>query len=103
MFQGRCERIRALRRPAGEIPRGIADSGSLSDDAAEKLRRTIEDFKETFQPSEGGGTKAGEDHTEPLTEEEQERLRRFRRPAEEEFQQKAGPMGQAPGSPGVPF
>jgi len=88
---------------ARDVARGITDSGSLSDEASEKLRQTIKDFKDVFQPSEGGGTKAGEDRTEPLTAEEQERLKRFRRPTEEEFQEKAGPMGDAPGSPGIPF
>jgi F-type H+-transporting ATPase subunit alpha len=85
-----------------DVPRTIAESGSLSDEVAGKLRDAVEEFKQTFQPSEGRGTKAGEEEAEPLTDEEQERLKRFRRPTEEEFREKSGPSGRAPGTPGVP-
>jgi F-type H+-transporting ATPase subunit alpha len=85
-----------------EIAREIADSGALPDELAEKLRQAVKSFKEMFQPSEGGGPGGGGDEAEPLTDEEQERLKRFRRPTEEEYQQKAGPIGSAPGTPGVP-
>jgi F-type H+-transporting ATPase subunit alpha len=84
-----------------EIAREIADSGALPDELAEKLRQAVKDFKDLFQPSEGGGGGDG-DQAEPLTNEEQERLKRFRRPTEEEFRAKAGPIGAAPGTPGVP-
>ena len=39
----------------------------------------------------------------PLSQEEQEALKRFRRPTEEEIRDKAGPAGQAQGTAGVPF
>ena len=39
----------------------------------------------------------------PLTEEEQEALKKFRRPTEEEFREKAGPAGEGEGTAGVPF
>jgi uncharacterized protein YnzC (UPF0291/DUF896 family) len=41
-----------------------------------------------------------EEEAEGLTEEEQERLRRYRRPTEEEFREKVGPAGE--GAAGTP-
>jgi F-type H+/Na+-transporting ATPase subunit alpha len=87
----------------GDIGREIASKGTLPDELAEKLREAVKEFKESFRSSEEGGTHAGhEGEAEPLTEEEQERLKRFRRPTEEEFEKKAGPAGRGEGSPGVP-
>ena len=84
--------------------REIAKTGALSVELGEKLRQAIEEFKVSFQPSDGGGPGPGhEGEVQPLTEEEMERLKRFRRPTEEEFDKKAGPSGRAEGSPGIPF
>jgi F-type H+/Na+-transporting ATPase subunit alpha len=82
------------------IGKEIADSGALSDELAEKLKGAIKDFRSTFQPSEGSSLKEAE--AEPLSEEELERLKKFRRPTEEEFRQKAGPAGEGVGTPGPP-
>ena len=45
---------------------------------------------------------AKEAAAEPLSEEELERLKKFRRPTEEEFQKRAGPAGEGGGTAGVP-
>ncbi|HJP66218.1 MAG TPA: F0F1 ATP synthase subunit alpha, partial [Actinomycetota bacterium] len=84
----------------GDLGKQIAESGELSDELADKLRSAIKEFRSTFQPSEGAELKEAE--AEPLSEEELERLKKFRRPTEEEYREKAGPAGEAPGTPGPP-
>ena len=83
-----------------EIAKEIADSGALSDEQADKLREAIKEFRSSFRPSEGEAPK--EAAAEPLSEEELERLKKFRRPTEEEFQKRAGPSGEGGGTAGVP-
>src|SRR5438477_8015508 len=56
-----------------EIGREIAETGALSVELGEKLRQAIEEFKDSFQPSDGGGPGPGhEGEVQPLTEEEME-------------------------------
>jgi F-type H+/Na+-transporting ATPase subunit alpha len=73
-----------------EIIKQIEESGQLPDELAEKLQGTIREFRKTFQTSEGAPP-LKEAEASPLTDEEQERLKRFRRPTPEEFEAKAGP------------
>src|SRR5207244_13087292 len=68
-------------------------SGALSDELGEFLRAAIEEFRSTFQLSGDRGP-LKEAEAKPLTEEQQEALKRFRRPTEEEFRKKAGPAGE---------
>ena len=64
----------------------------------EKLRTAVEEFKRDFVPSETAAPIAEE--ADALTEEEQERLRRYRRPTPDEYRESAGPAGA--GSAGTP-
>jgi F-type H+-transporting ATPase subunit alpha len=80
-----------------EIGRAIAESGQLPDELQEALRAAIKEFRTTFQVSEGA-TPLKEGSALPLTDEEQEALKRFRRPTPEEFEAKAGPAGEAGGA-----
>ncbi|HEX8099016.1 MAG TPA: F0F1 ATP synthase subunit alpha [Actinomycetota bacterium] len=79
-----------------EIGKSIAESGDLPDDVAEGLRAAIKEFRSAFQPSEGAELK--EEDAEPLSSEEQEALKRFRRPSTEEYREKAGPGSKAGGA-----
>jgi F-type H+/Na+-transporting ATPase subunit alpha len=85
-----------------EIGEQIGSSGALSDDLAEALRAAIKEFRSTFMPSGDRGPLKEAEAT-PLTDEEQEALKKFRRPTEAEFREKAGPAGKAQGTAGVPF
>jgi F-type H+-transporting ATPase subunit alpha len=85
-FQAELLQFVESRHP--EIGRGIAESEKLSDEAAEQLAAAVRDFKSVFVPSEGAALK--EAASAPLTEEEQEALKKFRRPTPEEFEAKAG-------------
>ena len=58
------------------------------------LTAAIKDFRATFQTSEGHPA-LKEAQADPLADEEQERLKMFRRPTEAEFQAKAGPAGES--------
>jgi F-type H+-transporting ATPase subunit alpha len=90
-----------MRSRHSEIGKEIAESESLSDEHADKLREAIKEFRSIFQPSEeAAGLKEAE--ATPLSEEELERLKKFRRPTEEEFSKKAGPSGEGAGTAGVP-
>jgi F-type H+/Na+-transporting ATPase subunit alpha len=76
-----------------EIMQSIAEKGELPQEISEQLEAGIKEFRATFQPSEGGPLK--EARAEPLTDEEQERVKRFRRPTPEEFEKKAGQAGKS--------
>ena len=80
-----------------EIGKAITEQGSLSDELTKTLEGSIRDFRGTFQPSEGHPP-LKEAGAEPLAELEQEALKRFRRPSQEEFQRKAGPAADAGGA-----
>jgi F-type H+-transporting ATPase subunit alpha len=75
----------------GEIGRTIAEKGELPEDIAERLEAAIREFRASFITSEGRSLKEAE--AQPLTDEEQEALKRFRRPTPEEFEKKAGHAG----------
>jgi F-type H+-transporting ATPase subunit alpha len=76
-----------------EIMPTIAEKGELPEEISGQLEAAIKEFRATFQPSEGGPLK--EARAEPLTDEEQERVKRFRRPTPEEFEKKAGHAGKS--------
>src|SRR5437763_11201646 len=80
-----------------QIAQQIGETGALSDELGEFLRAAIEEFRSTFQLSGDRGP-LKEAEAKPLTEEQQEALKRFRRPTEEEFRKKAGPAGEAKGT-----
>jgi F-type H+/Na+-transporting ATPase subunit alpha len=79
-----------------EIGKSIVESGDLTDEVADGLRAALKEFRSTFQPSEGGELKEAE--ASPLSEEEQEALKRYRRPSPDEYQKKAGPGSKAGGA-----
>jgi F-type H+/Na+-transporting ATPase subunit alpha len=85
-----------------EIGKAIKESGTLPEDVAGALEEATREFRAIFVVSEGNPP-LKEAGAEPLTEEQQEALKKFRRPTPEEFQEKAGPAGEAPGTAGVPF
>ena len=85
-----------------EIAKAIKESGMLPDDVAASLEDATREFRAIFVVSEGNPP-LKEAAAEPLTEAQQEALKKFRRPTPEEFQEKAGPAGEAPGTAGVPF
>jgi F-type H+-transporting ATPase subunit alpha len=66
------------------IQKAIVESGDLPDDAADGLKAAIEDFRSTFQTSEGKTLKEAEAKPLPDEEQEQEKLKRYtRKPPEE--------------------
>ncbi|HYV01321.1 MAG TPA: F0F1 ATP synthase subunit alpha, partial [Actinomycetota bacterium] len=77
-----------------EVGATIAESGALSDELTEALRAAIKDFRSVFVPSEGQPP-LKEAAAQPLTEVEQEALKRFRRPTPEEFEARAGHAGES--------
>ena len=84
-----------------DIGREIRDTGKLSDDLSAQLTEAVKAFKSGFAPSAGTGPEGGglrEPPAEPLEGEEQETMRRFRRPTQEEYRKQAGPAGEAPGT-----
>jgi len=81
-----------------EVAQHIREKGDLPKDVEEKLRTAVEEFKRDFVPSETAAPIAEE--ADALTEEEQERLRRYRRPTPDEYRESAGPAGA--GSAGTP-
>ncbi len=84
----------------GGIYEHIREHGDLPDRVREELEQAIGEFRRQFSPSGGaeGATLEGADV--PLSEEEQERLRRFEPPSPEEVAEKAGRPGrEAAGSP----
>ena len=81
-----------------EVAQHIREKGDLPKDVEEKLRTAVEEFKRDFVPSETAAPTAEE--ADALTEEEQERLRRYRRPTADEYRESAGPAGA--GSAGTP-
>ena len=84
-----------------EVGQVIQEKGQLPDDLIESLKKAIGEFRSIFVVSEGFPP-LKEQRVEALSEEEQERLKKFRRPSPEEVQAKAGPAGEAPGTPGLP-
>jgi F-type H+-transporting ATPase subunit alpha len=84
-----------------ELCQAIKEKGQLPDDLIDGLKKGIAEFRSIFVVSEGFPP-LKEQRAEALTGEEQERLKKFRRPTPEEFQAKAGPAGKSPGTPGVP-
>jgi len=79
-----------------EIAQHIRERGDFPEDVEASLREAVEEFKREFTPSEA--VTPSEAEAEPLTEEEIERLKKFRRPTAEEFEKKAGPVGEAGGT-----
>jgi F-type H+-transporting ATPase subunit alpha len=79
-----------------DIGKQIAESGSLSDEVTEALRAAIKEFHSLFQPS-GDHAPLKEGEAQPLTEEEMEALKKFRRPTREEFEQRSGHAGDTSG------
>ena len=77
-----------------EVMRTIAEKSELPEEISKNLETAIKEFRATFVPSVGGPLK--EARAEPLTDEEQERVKRFRRPTPEEFEKKAGHAGDTP-------
>jgi F-type H+-transporting ATPase subunit alpha len=86
-FQAELLQYVESRHP--EIGRGVTESEKLSDEDAEWMVTAVRDFRSGFVPSEGAALK--EASSAPLTEEEQEALKKFRRPTAEEYEAKAGP------------
>jgi F-type H+-transporting ATPase subunit alpha len=84
-----------------DLLRAIAEQGALSDDLQASLREAIEAFRDLFHVTEGGRA-LKEAESEALAEEEQEALKRFRRPTPEEYQSQAGPAGEAAGGTQLP-
>jgi F-type H+/Na+-transporting ATPase subunit alpha len=85
----------------GEVMRTIAEKGALDDELQQSLEAAIKDFRLLFQPSEGQPA-LKERQAEALAEEEQEALKKFRRPSPEDVIKKAGPAGEAQGGVQLP-
>jgi F-type H+/Na+-transporting ATPase subunit alpha len=66
-----------------DIGEAIRTSEELSSDAEEKLRAAVQEFKDGFSPS-GEPPPPKEAEAEALTDEEQERLKKYRRPKPDE-------------------
>jgi F-type H+-transporting ATPase subunit alpha len=98
-FQG--EFVEFMESRHGDLTRTIAEKGALPDELQTTLEAAIKDFRLTFQPSEGQPP-LKEGAAEPLTDEQQEALKKFRRPSPEEFEKKAGPAGEARGGVQLP-
>jgi F-type H+-transporting ATPase subunit alpha len=77
-----------------QIGEHIRSEGTLPDDVAEQLREAIKEFRETFQVSEGHPP-LKEAAAPPLMDEQQEVLKKYRRPRPEEIHEKAGPAGKS--------
>jgi F-type H+/Na+-transporting ATPase subunit alpha len=90
--------MESRNRDLGQV---IKEKGQLPDDVIEQLKEAIGEFRSIFVVSEGHPP-LKEQRADPMTDEQQEALKRFRRPTPEEFQAKAGAAGDAPGTPGVP-
>ncbi len=88
-FQAELLEFVESRHP--DIGRGIVEKGELPEELSGKLEAAIRDFRASFLTSEGAPLK--EAQAEPLTDEEQEALKRFRRPTPQEFEKKAGAAG----------
>jgi F-type H+-transporting ATPase subunit alpha len=73
-----------------EIGTEIRDAGALPDETVERLTQAIGEFRAIFQTAEGAPLK--EAQADPLSEEQHEALKKFRRPTPEEFEAKAGPV-----------
>jgi F-type H+/Na+-transporting ATPase subunit alpha len=95
-FESELLQFISLRHP--EVGRAIVETGSLSEELSGQLRDATQAFKDGFVPSEGAKSPK-EATAAPLTDEEQEAMKRYRRPTPEEFSQKAGPAGQASAQP----
>jgi F-type H+/Na+-transporting ATPase subunit alpha len=85
----------------GGVLEHVRDRGGLPEELMTKLKEAVHEFRRQFQPSRGREEGATlEEEAIPLSEEEQERLRKFRPPSPEEVQEKAGRLGrEAAGSP----
>jgi len=94
-FQAELLEFVESRHP--EIGRAIAEKGELPEDLVGKLDGAIGVFRSGFMTSEGRPLKEAE--AEPLTGEEQEAVKRFRRPSPEEVQRRAGPAGASRAQP----
>ena len=64
-----------------DVGKEIRSSSQLPEELESRLREAVLDFKRGFQPSDGGTRVGTEAEAQPLTEEEQERLKKYRRPA----------------------
>jgi F-type H+-transporting ATPase subunit alpha len=94
-FQAELLEFVESRHP--EIGGAIAEKGELPQDLVGKLEGAIGQFRSGFMTSEGRPLKEAE--AEPLTGEEQEAVKRFRRPSPEEVQRRAGPAGASRAQP----
>jgi F-type H+/Na+-transporting ATPase subunit alpha len=90
-FERELLEFMSARKP--EVGQKIAESGELPDELVKSLEEAIKEFRSTFQTSEGKAPHEAE--AEPLSEEELERLKRFRRPTQEEYESKAGHAGES--------
>jgi F-type H+-transporting ATPase subunit alpha len=77
-----------------EIGTEIREKGELPEKLLEALRGAIAEFRQTFQTSEGEPP-LKESNAEPLTDLQQEALKKFRRPTADEYEAKAGHAGQS--------
>jgi F-type H+-transporting ATPase subunit alpha len=77
-----------------EVGRSIAETETLPEEVIGQLVEAVKDFKSSFVPSEASGP-VKDAAAEPLTDEEQESLKKYRRRSPEEYEQKAGPAGAA--------
>jgi F-type H+-transporting ATPase subunit alpha len=96
-----AELLEYMESRHGDLARTIAEKGALPDELQTALEAAIRDFRVIFQPSEGQPP-LKEGAAEALTEEQQEALKKFRRPSPEEIERKAGPAGEAPGGVQLP-
>ena len=78
-----------------DVYKHLREEKTLSDEVTARLEDAVSELRSQFSPSsaEEGVTLEGQET--PLSEEEQERLKKFRPPTPEEFEETAGPVGQA--------
>ena len=73
----------------------LRDKKDLPEEIENQLEDAIKEFRSQFRTSEGDGEPLeGGDET-PVSHDEQERLRKFRPPSEQEFESTAGPVGES--------
>jgi len=80
-----------------QVGQAIKDKGTLPDELIEQLKAATLEFRSRFESSQGQKS-LNEAGAEPLTDEEQERLKKYRRPTEKEFEEKSGPAANAGGA-----
>jgi len=90
-----AEFLEFMRSRHAEVGGAIAREGVLSDDLTKALEAAVKEFRSSFRPSPGAPP-LKEAGAEPLADEQQEALKKFRRPTTEEFERKAGHAGESP-------